>query len=269
MMTWQPYSIRHAPHTVTGDVRVYPMLNSPQLGNQRDILVYLPPAYAASDRRYPVLYMHDGQNLFDMHTSYAGEWRVDETMEALSHEGIEAIVVGIPNGGERRVHEYSPFKKEGESEGQGVLYMRFVVETVKPLVDSAFRTLPGREHTGLAGSSMGGLISLYGLYQHSDVFSAAGVISPAFWSGDLEIYPLIETAAFVPGKIWLDVGTQEGDEQVSQAYLLGAQRMRDVLLAKGYQMGDTLHYLEDAGGIHNEADWARRLPDILRFLLRG
>jgi predicted alpha/beta superfamily hydrolase len=116
---------------------------------------------------------------------------------------------------------------------------------------------------------VGSVTSLYGLIQHPDVFSAAGVISPAFMFGDLGIFPLVEERPFVPGKIWLDVGTQEGDVRVSQLYLLGAQRMRDILLAKGYRRGDTLHYLEDEGGIHNEADWARRLPDILRFLLPG
>ncbi|MBZ0275864.1 MAG: alpha/beta hydrolase [Anaerolineae bacterium] len=266
MTNWQPYESLYPQHTVTGSVQVYPALHSPQLGNERSLLVYLPPSYAASDRRYPVLYMHDGQNLFDEHTSYAGEWRVDETMEALSHEGLEAIVVGIPNAGERRVHEYSPFA-DSDSEGQGALYMRFMVETVKPLIDSAFRTLPGREHTGLAGSSMGGLISLYGFIQHPAVFGAAGVISPAFWFGELAIFPFVEQAAFVPGKIWMDVGTQEGDAVVSQAYLEGARRMRRILLAKGYREGETLRYLEDEGGIHNEADWARRLPDIVRFLV--
>src|SRR5689334_23384391 len=103
-----------AKHTVSGTVMVLDSVYSPQLDNHRDILVYLPRTYQSSTQRYPVLYMHDGQNLFDAATSYAGEWHVDETLEALSDEGIEAIVVGVPNMGVERIHELSPFQKANE-----------------------------------------------------------------------------------------------------------------------------------------------------------
>src|SRR5215212_12069243 len=128
-------------HTIVGTVRVLNQVTSPELGNQRDILVYLPPAYDFSQQRYPVIYMHDGQNLFDEATSYNGEWQVDETMEALSQAGYPAIVVGIPNLGARRIEEYNPFPDPQHGVGQGQAYLAFVVETLKPLIDQEFRTL--------------------------------------------------------------------------------------------------------------------------------
>jgi len=136
---------RYAGGPVAGDVRVSRA--------DRDLHAYLPPSYERSDRRFPGLYMHDGQNLFDATTSFAGEWGVDETMEELAVEGLEAIVIGIPHG-EDRVREYTPFNGGGDE------YLAYVVDTVKPLVDSSFRTLSDREHTGIMGSSLGALISL-------------------------------------------------------------------------------------------------------------
>jgi predicted alpha/beta superfamily hydrolase len=143
-------------HTIVGTVRVLEQVASPELGNQRDIFVYLPPGYDASQQRYPVLYMHDGQNLFDEATSYSGEWQVDETMEALSRAGYPAIVVGIPNLGERRIEEYNPVDTPQHGGGKGGLYLTFIVQTLKPLIDGQFRTLPDRLHTGIMGASMGG-----------------------------------------------------------------------------------------------------------------
>ncbi len=140
-MSWE----RYAGGPVAGDVRVSRA--------DRDLHAYLPPSYERSDRRFPGLYMHDGQNLFDATTSFAGEWGVDETMEELAVEGLEAIVIGIPHG-EDRVREYTPFNGGGDE------YLAYVVDTVKPLVDSSFRTLSDREHTGIMGSSLGALISL-------------------------------------------------------------------------------------------------------------
>src|SRR2546423_11474896 len=150
MQAWEPF--RGA--TVVGDVRVLRGVANPPLGNARDLYVCLPPSHARGRRRYPVVYMQDGQNLFDEETSYAGEWRVDETMAALAADGIDAIVVGIPNAGDDRFAEYSVAR------GRGAEYLDFLAETVKPLVDAQFHTAPAREATGLGGSSLGALISL-------------------------------------------------------------------------------------------------------------
>ena len=156
MTIWESYIASVTRHTVVGDLRVQRGVRSPQLNNARDVLLWLPPSYNESSRHYAVLYMHDAQNLFDEYTSYIGEWRLDETMLALSAEGLEAIVVGLPNMQDMRRVEYNPYPP-----GRGDDYMRFIVETVKPLIDRDFRTLPDAQHTGIAGSSMGGLISLY------------------------------------------------------------------------------------------------------------
>jgi predicted alpha/beta superfamily hydrolase len=183
MANWQDYRDIQTGngHTVVGNLKLLTSLKSPQLENQRDILVYLPPSYESESRRYPVLYLHDGQNLFDAATSFAGEWQVDETMEALSEEGLEAVVVGIPNAGAARLDEYSPFHEENYGGGLGDQYLAFITQAVKPLIDTDYRTLPGREHTGIMGSSMGGLISLYAFFRHPEVFGFAGALSPSFW----------------------------------------------------------------------------------------
>lgn len=281
MTHWQLYTDLHEQHTVTGRLLVLPDFYSPQLNNTRDLLVYLPQSHDADGtRRYPVIYVHDGQNLFDANTSYAGEWRVDETMTALEAEGIAAIIVGIPTMGADRIHEYSPFA-DRMSKGRGALYLRFIVETVKPLIDGEFRTLPDRANTGLLGSSMGGLISLYGFFEHPRVFGLAGVVSPALWFGGGAIYGYVARQPHQDGRIYLDVGTQEAGsakktgwlspawrQSPSQRYVNGVRKMRDLLIQKGYSENETLRYVEEEGGLHNEDAWARRLPEMLRWLLR-
>lgn len=249
-------------HFISGIVRVAPALHSPQLGNQRDLLVYLPPSYHQSQQRYPVIYMHDGQNLFDRATSFAGEWQVDETMQALSWEGVEAIVVGIPNLGANRCDECSPYCTDRHGGGQGDAYLAFVVETVKPLIDHEFRTLDGQAYTTVAGSSMGGLSSLYAFFRYPEVFGAVGALSPALWFADRAIFETAEAAPFGRGKIYLDAGTGE-----TPAMTRDARAMRDLLVRKGYRLGDDLLYVEDHGSPHHETAWARRLPDALRFLI--
>lgn len=281
MTDWQSYSsyVLRTRHTVVGDLRVLPEIASPQLGNLRDLFVYLPPSYAAGDtRRYPVLYMHDGQNLFDTALSYAGEWQVDETMERLATEGREAIVVGVPNMGYDRLLEYGPFAERRHGESRADAYLAFLAETVKPLIDSSFRTLPERASTGVAGSSMGGLISLYAFFKRPELFGFAGVLSPSLWFGRRATLGFVARAPFLPGRLYLDTGTREGPprshnplmaRRISTRVLADARRLRRVLLRKGYRVGQDLCYVEDPGGRHSEADWARRLPDALRFLLPG
>ncbi|HWQ14881.1 MAG TPA: glycogen debranching protein GlgX [Roseiflexaceae bacterium] len=250
-------------HTVAGTLVTVAGFHSPQLGNTRDILVHLPPAYYYGDTRYPVIYMHDGQNLFDEATSYAGEWHVDEAMEQLARRGRPAIVVGIPNMGARRLDEYSPFAG-GDGGGQGDAYLSFIVDTLKPYIDRAFRTRPNREHTGILGSSMGGLISLYAFFRRPDVFGFVGALSPAFWFAGGAIFPLVQDAQPPKGRIYLDIGTAERERTVQSA-----RHMRDLLVARGYRPGRWLRYVEEKGAAHTEAAWARRLPGALAFLLPG
>lgn len=254
---WQTYQSVRGGEGVVGNLKIRERVWSPQLENERDLLVYLPPTYAHSHKRFPVIYMQDGQNLFDRATGYLGqEWEVDQTMETLSQDGVEAIVVGIPHMGEGRVAEYNPLP--GPHASRGEAYLRFVVDTVKPLIDQAFRTRPDKRHTGLMGSSMGGLISLYGFFYHPHTFGFVGSMSPAYWYAAGGIYPAVTDAPFVPGRVYLDHGTKENS----------AARMYALLMAKGYKPGQTLSYVKEEGAEHTESAWARRLPGALRFLLR-
>lgn len=267
-------------HSVSGRLLIAPDLHSPQLDNDRYILAHLPPSYDGSDRRYPVLYMHDGQNLFDNATSYAGEWGVDETMQRLAYEeGLEAIIIALPNMGVERVDEYSPFNMPRLGGGRGYDYMRFLAETVKPLVDATFRTLPEREHTGLMGSSLGGLISLYGYFSHIDTFGFAGVMSPSLWFGGDAIYDCVDAAPFRRGRIYLDAGTRELGEDLRQGmphkatssrrYYASVRRMKRLLIRKGFRPVRDLLHVEEKWAGHSESSWGRRLPGAIRFFLTG
>jgi predicted alpha/beta superfamily hydrolase len=280
---WQPYYAvydRARGHHVSGTIMVGRDLYSPRLSNSRDVLVYLPPSYGQTNRRFPVLYMHDGQNLFDPATSFAGEWGVDETMEHLAHhEGLEAIVVGVPNTGRFRIDEYSPFVEPRLGGGRGDSYLGFLSDTLKPLIDRDFRTLPDRDNTGLVGSSMGGLISLYGYFGYSEVFGLAGVMSPSLWFGGEAIFEYVEAAEYAPGRIYLDAGTRELGEDLhnglphratsSRQYYASVRRMKRILIRKGFRPTVDLLHVEEKWAGHGESSWARRLPDALRFLLTG
>jgi len=269
-MNWYDYRDRHPHNTVTGTLKVYEALHSPQLGNNRDIFVALPPGYDDTHRRYPVVYTHDGQNLFDQHTSYAGEWQVDETLHTLHGEGLDAIVVGLPNMGNDRIKEYSPFRSYRWGEGRADDYLRFIVHTVKPLVDQSFRTQPDREHTGIMGSSMGGLVSLYGFFRFCDWFGFAGVMSPSLWFDGGAIFPFVLQSKHCSGMIYLDMGGRESPTgQGGMNYgLRNARRMQKLLQSKGYRADQNLLYVEDMEAGHTESAWAYRLPNALRFLLR-
>lgn len=273
---WQDYVEARAldAHSVVGTLKQYSALYSPQLGNERDLFVHLPSTYHLHTRQYPVIYMHDGQNLFDQALSYTGEWQVDETMELLSHEGYEAIIVGVSNTGPKRTDEYSPFADAGGDGGQGAAYVDFIADTVKPLIDRSFRTLPDRMHTGVIGSSMGGLISIFAFFHRPEIFGLMGAMSPSFWFAYEAVFPFVQRQPFIPGKLYLDAGTEEGPKppRTLKQRRVGrcarhVELMATILMKKGYQFGSDLWVVEEQGGIHHESAWARRLPDALRFLL--
>jgi predicted alpha/beta superfamily hydrolase len=264
MTQWQDYEAADG-HTPPGRLKLFHGLASPQLGNERDLLVYLPRSYHASGRRYPVVYMHDGQNLFDPATSFAGEWAVDQTLDLASAQAneLEVIVVGVPNAGRNRSDEYSPFRDAKAGGGRGDAYLDFLVDTVKPLIDASFRTLPDREHTGLAGSSLGALISLYGFFRRPDVFGFVGAMSPSLWFAGGALLRFIEDeASYTPGRVYLDAGTAEGERTVSDV-----ARLRGTLVEMGYTRRGELVCITEPGAGHNERAWARRLLGKLRFLL--
>lgn len=241
---------------------------SAHLEADRDIVVHLPADYAASDRSYPVLYMHDGQNLFDPATAFGGQpWNVGETADRLAADGeIEPlIIVGIYNTGETRIDEYTPaVDRKHARGGKGKPYSRFVLEELKPFIDATYRTLPDRENTGIAGSSLGGLITLYIGLHHPDVFSRLGLLSPSVWWNRRMILRLVRSLEHSTAqKVWLDVGTAEGAEA-----LRNVRDLRELLAKKGWTEGEDLAYVEDPGAGHDERAWGSRFGDALRFLYR-
>jgi predicted alpha/beta superfamily hydrolase len=259
-------------HTLTGNIKRHPGFPSKILGNQRDVLVYLPRGYRPlSRRRYPVLYLHDGQNVFDAATSFAGvEWGVDETAERLIKEGLiePLIIVAVANRGEERIHEYAPTpgvidakaKRKKRSKGLARKYGHFLIDELKPYIDRKYRTNPDAEFTGLGGSSLGGLVTLaIGiLYPHA--FSRLMVMSPSIWWDNFAIYRLVDSIEQKPLlKIWLDTGTAEpGWEQ--------ARELLKRLVEKGWKLPKDLQYMEAQSGDHSEAAWAARVEPALRFL---
>lgn len=256
--------LRRRTVALPGSLAVLRDVRSPQLHNRRDVYVYLPPSYGAGgDRRYPVLYMHDGQNLFDPELSFSGAWRVDLAMQTAARLGYEAIVVGVSNTGGARLDEYSPYFDESVGGGGGAdLYVDFLLHTLKPMIDAQFRTRPEPASTGILGSSMGGLVSLYAFFREPHAFGACGVLSPALWFARRAIFPFIEAAEAPPGRIWLDVGTNEGARTVQNVRML-----RELLLRKGYPEGESLRVMIAAGAAHDESAWGRRIKKAIPYLL--
>ncbi len=235
---------------------------SETLEGRREVIVALPPVEVRPGRRFPVVYMHDGQNLFDPATSFAGDWRLGDALEHHARQGRYAIVVAVYNGRERRRHEYSPFDDVIHGGGGGNAYLDMLIRELKPRIDAEFATLPGREFTAIAGSSLGGLLSLFALFSRPETFGAAGVLSPSLWFADNAVLEYIRHAPAVGGRIYLDIGTEEGPDELADA-----RKLRDLLVSRGYRLDDTLRYVEDEGADHNESWWGPRLRAALPFLL--
>ncbi|MBL8935504.1 MAG: alpha/beta hydrolase [Archangium sp.] len=242
---------------------------SAALNNSRGVWVYLPPTYLENTTfRAPVVYMHDGQNLFDASTAFGGtEWQVDETMNRTANDGFiaEAIVVG-PENTAARIDEYTPTSTTQYGGGQGATYLRFLVDELKPAVDREYRTRPGRESTVVIGSSLGGLISTYAGVQKPEVFGNVGAMSPSTWWDNRWILGSVaglRAPPLRPLKVYVDSGNAgtSMDDVTNTADL--AQAWRD----RGYADEVTLKYVVQNGASHNETYWAQRLPVALRFLL--
>jgi predicted alpha/beta superfamily hydrolase len=232
----------------------------PQLGRNRRVWIYLPQDYESTNKFYPVLYMHDGQNVFDASTSFAGEWEVDESLTDLENDGYRGvIVVAVDNGGSHRIDEYSPFTNPSYGGGEGDLYLDFIVETLKPKVDSTFRTLKEAKHTGIMGSSMGGLISHYAHFRNPEVFGRAGIFSPAYWFSN-EYFTYTETVGKTDSsKLFILAGALES------SIATGSQSMYDQLITMGYEQ-DELQLLISPDGNHSEWFWAREFKDVFLWL---
>ncbi|KAJ3125854.1 hypothetical protein HK098_008167 [Nowakowskiella sp. JEL0407] len=249
----------------------------PQLNLTRDVFILLPKTYNyQSSRSYPVLYMHDSQNLFDPYSAFNhSTWKIDHTLNSVD-ESEECIIVCIPNANsDQRWAEYGPFKWNSKADA----YLSWVVDTIKPLMDRKFRTMVGRENTGIVGSSMGGLVSMYAFIKYNHVFGNVGCLSPSLWYGSYGIFGYLKTemkkGCGVRGRVYLDVGLKENYGMIDCS-----RRMRDLLSELGFKKVDLgavvergemerlLMFREDHMGTHSEAAWAFRFPDVLRFLVQ-
>ena len=240
------------------------------LPSRRDVIVYLPEAYFAEpERHFPVFYLHDGQNLFDGRTSYIADhtWRVSETADAMTAAGKmePTIMVGIANTGVRRMLEYTPTRDPRLGGGGGDRYGRLLVEELKPLIDSTFRTRTGLEHTGLGGASLGGLISLAIGLAYPHVFGRLAIMSPSVWWNQRSLLNIVSefraSESRPRPKIWLDMGTGEGLKHLRDTDLLHRR-----LKLRGWRDGKDLRYLRVEGAFHTEDAWANRFDETLAFL---
>jgi predicted alpha/beta superfamily hydrolase len=255
-------------NTAAGRVtKLFPAFHSALLGNDRVVWAYLPASYDENTlATYPVLYMHDGQNLFDPNLAFGGnEWRVDETLDAAAQDGSirELIVIAPENAGAKRIYEYTPsVDSQYPDSGGGALYLRMLVEELKPQVDATLRTRPDAASTGTLGSSLGGLISAYAGTTHADTFGLIGAMSPSTWWDNLAIVDDVKASGTPrPLRVYVDSGdTQQADDATDTAKLDAAYA------SLGYVEGTDLHYVVQTGAQHNEVYWAERLPGALEFL---
>ena len=237
----------------------------PQLNRNRRIWLYLPPDYNTSNKSYPVLYMHDAQNLFDNNTSFAGEWGVDEALNTLHAQGdYGCIVVGIDNGGQYRLDEYSPWVNANYGGGQGDEYIEFIANTLKPYIDDHYRTLEQRHSTGIMGSSMGGLISMYGFSERQDVFSRAGIFSPAFWFAGGS--PAAHVAAHPKqgdARVYFLAGGQEPNYVATDM-----QAVANAMVTAGFSTNEQ-KLVVVPNGDHSEWFWKQEFPAAYQWLFAG
>lgn len=255
-------SAQEKQHTAQANVQVLEtQFTIPGLDRQRTLRLYLPPGYADSDKSYPVMYMHDAQNLFDDATSFVGEWGVDEHLNALAATGeLELIVVGIDNGQEHRNTELIPWANERMGDPEGEEYLKFIVEVVKPYIDKNYRTLTDRENTAIMGSSLGGLISHYAIYAYPEVFSKAGIFSPSYWVSEEVFAHTEENPVPDDSRLYLLVGKQEGRGMVAPMKKMYAH------IKKLGHPEENIRSKINPEGKHNEAFWRSEFPQAVKWL---
>jgi predicted alpha/beta superfamily hydrolase len=282
---WLEYHLAHdqPPPSWPGRLWLRRDVESPRLGNRRDLLVWTPPQADHEPGPFPVLYLHDAQNLFHAETSFAGHWSAGEALADLASRGRPVLAVGVPNQGAERLHEYSPFNDPRWGGGKGDAYLDFLIHTVRPLVNARFPATQEPQHTGLLGSSLGGLISFYGVFRNPETFGLCGALSPSFHFAEgatLNWLRRLPRAATAPRgrRIYLDVGTRERlppdapdrwFHYGSWLYRRDVARVASLLRRRGFRKGRDLLYEAEKGGRHHEAAWQRRFPGALEFLFPG
>jgi len=257
------YPERQKPNTATPQVKIVDTaFLIPQLNRRRRVWAYLPKDYDKSNKKYPVIYMQDGQNLFNEQTAAFGEWRIDETIDSITDKGGKgAIIIGIDNGAEKRMNEYNPYDHKDYGKGEGNEYVDFLALTLKPFIDKKFRTLKDSAHTFVAGSSMGALISLYAVVKYPHIFSGAGIFSPSFFAAK-NLYNDVVTAQWGRGfrRFYFYAGRQESENMVYDM-----DKMIAVIEKKGQY--ETQRVVSPIGK-HNEAAWAKEFAHFYTFIIR-
>ncbi len=260
---WKNKSSQPKKHTAGKNV--YPITDSfyiPQLARYRKIVVYLPSNYNSSKDRYPVLYMHDGQNLFDEYLAPFGEWGIDEALDTLQKQtGKYAIVVAVDNGNEKRIREYNfeDSKKYGTAEGKQ--YVDFLAKTLKPFIDKKYKTKKGKLHTAIAGSSLGGLISTYAVLKYPEIFGTAGIFSPAYWIAP-SIDSLIRAASIkTANRFWFYAGTKENSDMVPDMEMIKNDIKKNPK--------NNFSFNVDVRGVHNEQTWRKWFPSFYIWWMEG
>jgi predicted alpha/beta superfamily hydrolase len=255
-------------HTFSGRIELHKAGSLASGPSARDVILYLPPAYSVEQSHFPVLYLNDGQNLFDPTTAFLGnDWGLGLAADGLIRSGeIQPLIIaGIYNRGEKRALDYTPVRDSRGNGGGAAAYGRWIREHLKPFIDHRYRTLAGPAHTGLGGSSLGGLVSLYLGLRYPQTFGKLLVMSPSvWWSRKAILKNVANLRRKPPLKIWLDTGTCEG--RAPEACVKDAAELCRSLVAKGWRLGDDLAYLEAEGAAHDEKAWGARMPEALRFL---
>ena len=225
------------------------------------VWLYLPPNYKSSSERFSVIYMHDAQNLFDDRTSFVGEWGIDETLNELyKKKGKSFIVVGVENGGEKRIEEYTPWKHEKYGGGKGAVYIDFLAKKLKPFIDKNYRTKPAAKNTAIIGSSLGGLISFYGGLKLPEVFGKVGALSTSFWFSEKVIDFAKEKGNQKNIKLYLLAGGKEGDTMVPDT-----ENMAKLLVETGFPK-ENIKTSIVAEGKHTESFWKSEFLAVITFL---
>ncbi len=259
------YPVKPKPYTALPQVKIVDTaFKMPELNRSRRIWIYLPKGYSSNAKTYPVVYMNDGQNLFNEQTAPFGEWGVDECLDSLQTKyGKECIVVGIDNSTEKRMTEYNPYDNAKFGKAEGKQYMEFIVKTLKPFIDSKYRTKKDAPNTSIVGSSMGGLISWYAITQYPNVFGAAGIFSPSFWLTP-QAYLDMEAADWdmkFKRRFYFYCGEKESSSMVSDM-----QKMANTISKKR----NTYEIVKQISpyGEHNEKAWRKQLPEFFKWLLQ-
>jgi predicted alpha/beta superfamily hydrolase len=245
--------------TVSKQVSTF-TIEAPQLKASRKIWLYLPKNYETTTKKYPVIYMHDAQNLFDDKTSFAGEWNVDEKLDSLN---AQVIVVGIENGGEKRLEELTPYKNEKYGGGNADKYLEFIVNTLKPEIDKKYRTKPNAKNTTIMGSSLGGLTSFYAVIKYPDIFGKAGVFSPAFWINRKDINEYMANSIKIKAKIYFLCGDSEGDDD---SMVTDLNHMEHLLNENRCYCLNLNKKVIVKGGHHNEKLWRDGFAEAIVWL---